>query len=184
MWVTSCCSVAKLYPTLCDPMDCSAPGFSVLHFHYLLEFARTHVQGVGDAVQPTCPLSPFLLLPSIFSSIRVFSYESTLHTRCPKYWSFSFSLGPSNEYPGLASFRIDWFDPLAVQCSLKSLLHTRIWKHQFFSDWLSLWSICTWLLTYLKGPKVLFSWCEVDEITRWTYWFWSQEQISLSRRRI
>ena len=166
-------------------MDCSTPGFSVLHC--LLEFAHTHVHGVGDAIQPTCPPSPFLLLPSIFPSVRVFSYESALHTRWPKYWSFSFSLGPSNEYPGLDSFRIDWFDLLAVQGSLKSLLHTTLWKHQFFSDWLSLWSnslICTRLLTYLKGSKVLFSWCNVDEIPRWTGWFWSQEQISLSRRRI
>ena len=185
MWVTSSCLVAKLYQTLCDPMHCSTPGFSVLHC--LLEFAQTHVHGVGDAIQPTCPLSPFLLLPSIFPSIRVFSYESTLHTRWPKYWSFSFSFGPSNEYPGLASFRIDWFDPLAVQGSLKSLLHTTIWKHKFFSDWLSLWSnslFCTQLQTYLKGPKMLFSWCDVDEIMRWAGWFWSQEQISLSRRRI
>ena len=67
--------------------------------------------------------SPLLLLPSIFPSIRVFSSELALHIRCPKKWSFSFSISPSNEYSGLISFRIDWFDLLAVQGILKSLLH-------------------------------------------------------------
>ena len=80
---------------------------------------QTHVYRVGDAIQPSHPL---LLPPSIFPSIRVFSNESVLHIRWPKYWSFSFSISPSNEYSGLTSFRIDWLDLLAVQGTPKSLL--------------------------------------------------------------
>ena len=114
-----CCSVAQLDPTLCDPMDCSTPGFSVLH--HLLEFAQTHVHWVGDAIQPSHPLSS-LLLPSIFSSIRVFSNESVLPFRWPKYWSFSFSISPSNKYSGLISFRMDWLDLPEGQGTLKTLL--------------------------------------------------------------
>ena len=93
------------------------PVFPVLY--YLLALAQTHVHWVGDAIQS---FSPFLLLPSIFPSIRVFSNELALHTRWPKYWSFSFSISPFNEYSGLISFGIDWFDLLAVQGTLKSLL--------------------------------------------------------------
>ena len=106
--------------TLCDPVDCSMPCFPVLH--YLLEFAQTHVRWVGDAFQLSHPLPLLLLLPSIFPSIRVFSNESALHIRWPKYWSFNLSISPSNEYSGLISFRIDWFDCFAVQGPLKSLL--------------------------------------------------------------
>ena len=113
-------SVAQLCLTLCDPMDCSTPGFPVRH--QFLELAQTCVRWVGDAIQPSHLYSPLLLLPSIFSSIRVFSNESFLHIRWPKYWSFSFSISPSNEYLGLISFRMYWFDLLAVQGILKSLL--------------------------------------------------------------
>ena len=83
---------------------------------------------------------PLLLLPSIFPSITVFSSESALRIRLPKYWSFSLSISPSNEYPGLISFRIDWFDRLAVQETLKSLLQLHSSKHQFFGTQPSLWS--------------------------------------------
>ena len=76
---------------------------------------------------------PLLLLPSIFPGIRVFFNESTLCIRWPKYWSFSFHISPSNEHPGLISFRMDWLDLLAVQGTLKSLLHTTVQTHQFFS---------------------------------------------------
>ena len=93
------------------------PGFPV--FHHLLQLAQTHVHWVGDA---TILSHPLLLLPSIFPSIRVFSNESALHIRWPTYWSFSFSSSPSNEYSGLISFRIDWFDLLAIQGILKSLI--------------------------------------------------------------
>jgi len=79
-----------------------------------------------------------LLPPSIFPSIRVFSNESALHIRWPKYWSFSFNIRPSNEYSGLISFRMDWLDLLVVQGTLKSLLHTTVQKHQFFGAQVSL----------------------------------------------
>ena len=110
-----CCLVTKLCLTLCDPMDCSTPGPSVLH--YFPEFAQSHVHRANDAIQPSSvvPFSSCLQ----FSSIRVLTNESTLHIRWPKYWSFSFSISPSNEYSGLISFRIDWFDLLAVQGTLK-----------------------------------------------------------------
>ena len=94
-------------------MDCSMPGFSVLHC--LPEFAQILVHWLGDAVQPSHPLLPPLLLSSVFPSITVFSTESALPIRWPKYWSFCFSISPSNEYSGLISFRINWLDLLAVQ---------------------------------------------------------------------
>ena len=109
--------MAQSCPTLCDPMDCSTPSFPV--HHQLPEPAQTHVHWVDDAVQPSHPLLP-LLLPSIFPSIRVFSNESVLHIRWPKYWSLSTS--PSNEYLGLISYRMNCLDLLAVQGTLKSLL--------------------------------------------------------------
>ena len=111
-------SVTQSCPTLCDSMDYSRPGFPV--HHQLPELAQTHVHRVDVAIQPSHPLYPLLLLPSIFPSIRVFPHESLLPIRWRKYWTFNIS--PSNEYSGLISFRIDWFDPLAVQGTLKSLL--------------------------------------------------------------
>ena len=113
-------SVAQSCPTLCDPMNRSTPGLPV--HHQLLEFTQTLVYRVGDAIQPSHPLSPLLLLPPVPPSIRVFSNESTLRVRWPKYWSFSLSINPSNEHPGLISFSMDWLDLLAVQGTLKSLL--------------------------------------------------------------
>ena len=115
-----CCSVTKSSPTLCHPMDCITPGFSVLH--YLLELAQIHVHQVSDAIQSSHPCHPLLLLPSIFPSIMVFSNEPALFIRYQKYWNISFSISPSNEYSGSISFRMDWFDLLAVQGTLKSLL--------------------------------------------------------------
>ena len=117
-----CCLVAKSCPTLCDPMDCSTPGLSV--------------PGVCPG---SCPLNqwfypatsscrPLLLLPSIFRCIRVFSNESALRIRWPKYWSLSFSISAYSEYSGLISFRIGWFDLFAVQRILKSLLQHHILK--------------------------------------------------------
>ena len=94
-------------------MNHSMPGLPV--HHHLLEFTQTHVHRVSDAIQPSHPLSSLFLLSSIPPSIRVFSNESTLHMRWPKYWSFSFSIIPSKEHPGLISFRIDWLDLLEVQ---------------------------------------------------------------------
>ena len=112
-------SVAESRPTLCDPMNHSMPGLPV--HHQLPESTQTH----GWMVMPSNHLilcCPLLLLPSIFPSIRVFSNESALRMRWPKYWSFSFSISPSNEHPGLISFRMDWLDLLAVQGTLKSIL--------------------------------------------------------------
>ena len=91
-------SVAQSCPTLCDPMICSTPGLSV--HHQLQEFTETHILRVGDAIQTSHP-HPLLLLPPIPPSIRVFSNESTLRMRWPKYWSFSFSIIPSKEHPNL-----------------------------------------------------------------------------------
>ena len=143
-------SVAQSYPTLCDPMDCSLPGFPVLHC--LPEFARTHVHWINDAIQPSHPLSqPLFLPPSIFFSIRVFSSESVLWIRWPKCWSFSFSISPSNEYSGLISFSIEWFDLLAVQGTLKSLLQHYSSKASVF--WCSAFFIVQFMHTWpLEKP--------------------------------
>ena len=138
--------VPQSRPTLCDPMDCSTPGFPV--HHQLSELTQTHVLWVGDA--PSNHLivcHPLHLFPSIFPSIRVFSSESVLHIRWPKYWSFSIST--FIEYLGLISFRIDWLDLLAVQRTLKSPPTPQSKSHQSFGAQLSLWSnshIHTWLL--------------------------------------
>ena len=114
------CSVAQSCPTLCDSMNCSIPGFPV--HHQLPEFTQTHVHRVGDAIQPSHPLlSPSLPAFSL-SQYQVFSNESALRIRWPKYWSFSFSISSSNEYSGLFFFRIDCFDLLEIQGTLKSLL--------------------------------------------------------------
>ena len=113
-----CCLVAKSCLTLWDPMDCSTPGFPILH--YLLEFAQTHVHWVDNVIQPTHPLLSVSPPAFIFPSINIFSKESILHISWPKYWSFSIS--PSNEYFELICFSIDWLDLLAVQVTLKSLL--------------------------------------------------------------
>ena len=126
-------------------MDCSMPGFLV--HHQLPEFTQTHVHWVSDAIHSF--IHPFnfccslLLLPSIFSSIRVFSNESVLCIRWPKYWSFSFRISPSNEYSGLICSRIDWFDLLEVQGTLKSLFQhdslkaSIFWHSAFFMIQLS-----------------------------------------------
>ena len=117
-WTLACRSITNWRLTLCSPMDCGMPCFLVLH--YLLELAQTPVLQVNDAIPPSHPLLPLLLLPSIFPITRVFPSESTLCIRWPKYWSFSFNISPSNEYSELIPFRIDWFDLLTVQGSLKS----------------------------------------------------------------
>ena len=112
-------SIAQSCSTICDPVDCSTPGFPV--YHQLPELAQTRVI---KSVMPSNHLilcHPLLLLPSIFPSIRVFSSESVICIRWPKYWSFSFSISPSNDYSGLISFRMDWLGLIAVQGTFKSL---------------------------------------------------------------
>ena len=106
-------------------MNYSTPGLPVRH--QLPVFTQTHVHRVSDAIQPSHPLHPLLLLPSIFPSISVF-----LRISWSKYWGFSFNISPSNEHPGLISFRMDWLDLLAVQGTLKSLLQHHSQKHHFF----------------------------------------------------
>ena len=128
--------ITQSCPTLCDPMDRSTPGLPV--HHQLPEFTQTQVHWFGNAIQPLV-LCYLLLLPSsIFPSIKVFSNESTLCIRWPKYWSFSFNISPSNKHPGLISFSMDWLDLLAVQGTLKSLLQHHsskasiLWCSAFF----------------------------------------------------
>ena len=123
MSVSQFSSVAQSCPTLCGPMNCSTPGLPV--HHQLREFTQTHIHRVGDAIQPSHSLSSPSPAPNP-SSIRVFSNKSTLHLRWPKYWSFSFSIFPSKEHPGLISFRMDWLDLPAVQGTLKSLLQHQL----------------------------------------------------------
>ena len=125
-------------------MDCSITGFlSITNSRSLLKLMSI------KSVMPSNHLilcHPLLFLPSIFPSIRVFSNKSVLHIRWPKYWSFSFSISPSNEYSGLISFRMDWFDLLAVQGLSRVFSSTTVQRHQFFSAQPSLWynsHICT-----------------------------------------
>ena len=113
-------SVPQSCQTLCNPVNCSTPGLPVHHQHP--EFTQTHVHRISDAIQPSHPLSSPSPPAPIPPSIRVFSNESTLHIRCPKYWSFSFSITGSKENQGLICFRMDWLHLLAVQETLKSLL--------------------------------------------------------------
>ena len=134
-------SITQSCPTLCNPMNRSTPGLPV--HHQLLGFIQTHVHRVSDVIQPSHPLlSPSPPAP-IPSSIRVFSNELTLCMRCPKYWSFSFIISPSNEHPGLISFRMDWLNLLAVQGTVKSLLQDHsskasiLWCSAFFTVQLS-----------------------------------------------
>ena len=141
------------------PMVCSMPGFPVLH--HLPELAQTHVHRVGDASQLSHPLSSPSPLPSIFPSIRVFSNElAALCIRWPKYWSFSFSISPSNEYSGLISYKIDWLDLLAVQGTLKSLL-------QHHSSKASILKCSAFFMAQVSHPYMTTG--ETIALTRWTF---------------
>ena len=149
-------SVAQSCLTL-RPHGWQHTGFPI--HHQLPELAQTYVR-VGDAIQPSHPLSSPPPPPSIFPSIRVFSNESVIHIRWPKYWSFSFSTSPSNEYSGLISLRMDWLDLLAVQGTLKSLLQTSQFK-----------SINSWTLSFfivqLSHPHMATG--KTIALTRQTY---------------
>ena len=138
-------SVAQLYPTLGDSMDCSMPGLPV--HRQLLEFSQ--LMSI-ESVMPSNHLilcHPLLLLPSIFPSIWVFSNESALCIRWPKYWSFSFNTSPSNVHPGLISFRREWLDLLAVQGTLKSLLQHHSFKASILRH--SAFFIASWFISPL-----------------------------------
>ena len=151
-------SVIQSCPTLCDPMNCSMPAFlSITNSRSSLKLTSIGLMMPSSHLILCCPL---LILPPIPSSIRVFSNESTLHMRWPKYWSFSLSISPSKEHPGLISFRTDWLDLLAVQGTLKSLLQHHsskasiLWRSAFFTVQLS--------HPYMTTGKTV-------ALTRWTF---------------
>ena len=147
-------SVAQLCPTLWDTTDCSMPGFPV--HHQLPNLAQTHFHWVGDAIQPSHTLSS----PSpVLSNIKVFSNKSVLCISWPKYYSFSFSISPSNEYSGLISFWIDWFDLLVVQGTLRSLLQHHSSKASFLQ-------CSTFFIVQLSHPYMTTG--KTIALTRWT----------------
>ena len=150
-------SVIQSCPTLCDPMDCSTSGLPV--HHQLPEFTQTHVHCVSDAIQPSHPLlspSP----PAFNLSQQIFSNESLLRIRWPKYWSFSFSISPSNEYSGPVSFRMDWLDLLPVQGTLKSLF-------QHHSSKPSILRHSAFIIVQLSHPYMTTG--KTIALTRWTF---------------
>ena len=153
-----CCSGAKSCPTICEPMDFSMPGFPVLHC--LAEFAQVHVHWIGVLSNHLILWHPLLLLPSIFPNIRIFSSESVLLIMWPKYWSFHFTISPSNDYLGLISFRINWFDILAVRGTLKSLL-------QHHSSKASTLQHSTFFIVQLSHPYMTTG--KTIALTRWTF---------------
>ena len=151
-------SVAQSCPTLCDPMNHSTPGLPV--HHQLPEF--TQCMSI-ELVMPSNHLilcHPLLLLPSVFPSIRVFSNESALRIRWPKYWSISFNISPSNEHPGLISFRMDWLHLLAVQGTLKSLV-------QHHSSKASVLRRSAFFIVQLSHPYMTTG--KTIALTRWTF---------------
>ena len=161
----TCSSVAQSRPTLCNPLDCtthtSTSGFPV--HHQLLEFISLFKLVSIELVMLSNHLilcRPLLLLPSIFPSIRVFGSESVLPIMWPNYWSFSFSISPSNEYSGLIFFRIDWLDLLAVQGTLKSLL-------QHHSSKVSIFWCSAFFIVQLSHPQMTTG--KTIALTRWTF---------------
>ena len=170
-------SVAQLCLTLCDPMDCSTPGLPI--HPQLLELIKLMSTESVMSSNHLILCHPLLFLLSTFPSIRVFSKVSLLHIRWPKYWSFSFSISPSNDYSGLIFFRIDWFDLFAVQGTLKSLLQRRSSKasvlqcstffivqlsHPYMTSWkaiaLTIWmfvnKVMSWLFNTLSSFVIAF----------------------------
>ena len=151
-------SVAQLCPTHYNPMDCSMPGLPV--HHQLLELVQTHVHQVSDAIQPSHPLSSPSPLAFNLSQHQGLFDESALCIRWPKYWSFSFSISPSNEYSGLISFRMDWLDLLAVQGTLRSLL-------QHHSSKASILQHSAFFIVQLSHPYTTTG--KTIALTRWTF---------------
>ena len=151
-------SVAQSCPTLCDSMKHSTPDLPV--HHQLPEFTQTHAHRVGDAISHLILRRPLLLLPPIPPSIRVFSNESTLCMRWPKHWSFSLSISPSNEHPGLISLRMEWLDLQEVQGTLKSLL-------QHHSSKASILQCSAFFTVQLSHPYMTTG--NTIALTRWTF---------------
>ena len=151
-----CCVITQLCLT-CNTMDCSTSGFPV--FHHPRVCWNTSI----ELVMPSSHLvlcHPLLLLSSVFPSSRVFSNESALHIRWPKYWSFSFSISPTNEHPGLISFRMDWLDLLAVQGTVKSLL-------QHHSSKASILQRPAFFIIQISHPYITTG--KTTALTRWTF---------------
>ena len=144
-----CCLVAQSCLTLCNPMDCSIPGFPVLY--YLLEFVQTYVLWISDAIQPSLLCHPLLLLSSIFPSIRIFSNESAVCTlvQTIRPWASAAYL-PMNIQ--VVSFRIDWFDLLTVQGLSRVISSTTVWKRRLFGTQHSLWSNSQIHICLLEKP--------------------------------
>ena len=151
------CVRAQSSPTLYHPMNCSTPGRSV--HHQLPELTQTHVRRVSDAIQPSHLSSPSPPAPNPSQHQSLFQ-ASTLHMRWPKYWSFSFNISPSNEYPRLISFRMDWLDLLAVQGTLKSLL-------QHHSSKASILQCSAFFTVHLSHPYIISG--ETIALTRQTF---------------
>ena len=169
---------SSLFPTLClqylDPGLTQSSVQSLSRVRLLVTAARQDSLSINNSRSPPKPMSiesvmpsnqlilcrPLLLLPSIFPSIRVFSNESALHIRWPKYWSFSFDISPSNEHPGLISLRIDWLDLLAVQGTLKSLL-------QHHSSKASILQCSAFFIVQLSHPYMTTG--KTTALTRWTF---------------
>ena len=151
-------SVAQSCPILYDPMDCSTRGLPV--HHQLPEFTQNHIHRVSDAIQPSHPLSPPSPPAFNLSQHQGLSNESALRMRWPKYWSFSFSISPSKEHPGLISFRMDWLDLLAVQGTLKSLL-------QHHSSNASILQRSAFFTAQLSHPYMTTG--KTIALTRWTF---------------
>ena len=151
-------SFAQSCPTLCDPVDCSMLGLSV----YPNSWSLLKLMSIELVMPPNHLIicHPLLLLPSIFPSIRVFSSESALHIRWPKYWSSSFNISPSNEHPGLISFRMNLLDLLAAQGTLKSLL-------QLQSSKASILQCVVFFIVQLSHPYMTTG--KTTALTRWTF---------------
>ena len=150
-------SVTQSCPTLCNPMDCSTPGFPVHHqLPSLLKLVSIQAVMLSNHLILCHPL----LLPSVFSSITVFSNESVPRIRWPKYWSFSFSISPTNEYSGLILFRMDWLDLFALQGTLKSLL-------QHHSSKASVLQCSAFFIVQLSHPYMTIG--KAMALTRWTF---------------
>ena len=149
--------MAKSCPTLCNPMDYSMPGFLFITISWnSLKLMSIELVMPSNHLILCCPL---LFSPSIFSIIRIFSNESVLGIRWPKYWSFSFSISPSNEYSGLISFRMNWLDHLAVQGTLKSLLHHHSSKASILQP-------SSFFIVQLSHPYMITG--KTIAFTRWT----------------
>ena len=151
-------SGAQSCPTLCNPVNCSTSGLPV--HHQLPESTQTHLNRVGDAIQSSYPLSSPSPPALNLSQYQGLFKRSTLHTRWPKYWSFRFNISPSNEHPGLISFRMDWLDLLAVQGTLKNLL-------QHHSSKASILRCSAFFIVQLSHPHTTTG--KTIALTRWTF---------------